>query len=307
MPRKAQGTKRRKRDPDRPKRAMTAYMVYVRDNIKTVTRDMGNAKRSEVIRECGARWNAMTQNQKRKYVKISQEDKDRYAREMANYTPQTQIDEPKMKRRKKDPNAPKRPLTTYMAFVSHHQKIVAPQYEKQKDVLQHISNLWRNATAKDKKKFAAEADADRQRYAREMEDYQPPPREPKPSKSRFKKLSIPRKPKRAVSAYAFFVKERRPIIARDYQSTGESSFKEGQEIIKIVSALWKDLPPRERKKYEQKAKRDKKRFEHELDKWTYDHGEAAAKEGGKARKSSKKGKKKPARAANNRRPSSMVV
>ena len=66
MPRKAQGTKRRKRDPERPKRAMTAYMVYVRDNIKTVTRDMGNAKRSEVIRECGARWNAMTQNQKRK-------------------------------------------------------------------------------------------------------------------------------------------------------------------------------------------------------------------------------------------------
>ena len=49
MPRKAQGTKRRKRDPDRPKRAMTAYMVYVRDNIKTVTRDMGNAKRSEVL------------------------------------------------------------------------------------------------------------------------------------------------------------------------------------------------------------------------------------------------------------------
>ena len=37
-----------------------------------------------------------------------------------------------MKRRKKDPNAPKRPLTTYMAFVSHHQKIVAPQYEKQR-------------------------------------------------------------------------------------------------------------------------------------------------------------------------------
>ena len=66
MPRKAQGVKRRKRDPERPKRAMTAYMVYVRDNIKTVTRDMGNAKRSEVIRECGLRWNRMSNNQKKK-------------------------------------------------------------------------------------------------------------------------------------------------------------------------------------------------------------------------------------------------
>ena len=65
MPRKPQGTKRRKRDPERPKRAMTAYMVYVRDNIKSVTRDMGNAKRSEVIRECGARWNKMTVTQKK--------------------------------------------------------------------------------------------------------------------------------------------------------------------------------------------------------------------------------------------------
>ena len=99
MPRKPQGTKRRKRDPERPKRAMTAYMVYVRDNIKSVTRDMGNAKRSEVIRECGARWNRMTVTQKKKYVKISQEDKDRYAREMENYTPQTPVDEPKLKRK----------------------------------------------------------------------------------------------------------------------------------------------------------------------------------------------------------------
>jgi high mobility group protein B2 len=311
MPRKAQGTKRRKRDPERPKRAMTAYMVYVRDNIKNVTRDMGNAKRSEVIRECGSRWNSMTHNQKKKYVNVSKQDKERYAREMANYTPTTQVDEPKLKRRKKDPDAPKRPLTTYMAFVSHHQKLVAGQYDKQKDVLQHISNLWRNATNKDKKKFAQEANADRARYQREMANYQPPPREPKPSKRSFKKASIPRKPKRAVSAYAFFVKERRPQIARDFRSTGESSFKDGQEIIKIVSAMWKDLPPRERKKFDAKAKRDKKRFENELDKWTYEHGEDAAKEASssksKGSRSKKSATKAKARGGRRRGASSMVV
>ena len=75
MPRKPQGTKRRKRDPERPKRAMTAYMVYVRDNIKSVTRDMGNAKRSEVIRECGARWNRMTVTQKKNTSKFRKKTK----------------------------------------------------------------------------------------------------------------------------------------------------------------------------------------------------------------------------------------
>ena len=314
MPRKPQGTKRRKRDPERPKRAMTAYMVYVRDNIKSVTRDMGNAKRSEVIRECGARWNKMTVTQKKKYVKISQEDKARYAREMENYTPQTPVDEPKLKRRKKDPDAPKRPLTTYMAFVSFHQKNVSQRFEKQKDVLQHISTLWRNASDKAKSRFKKEADTDRARYKREMANYTPPPREPKPSKRSFKKASIPRKPKRAVSAYAFFVKEKRPQVARDFEGTGESSFKDGQEIIKIVSGMWKVLSAKEKKKFEQKAKRDKKRFENELDTWQYNHGEDAnaAKEASSSsskgkRSSNKKAAPKKKAARGRRGGSSMVV
>ena len=314
MPRKPQGTKRRKRDPERPKRAMTAYMVYVRDNIKSVTRDMGNAKRSEVIRECGARWNRMTVTQKKKYVKVSQEDKDRYSREMENYTPQTPVDEPKLKRRKKDPDAPKRPLTTYMAFVSFHQKNVSQRFEKQKDVLQHISTLWRNASDKAKSRFKKEADTDRARYRREMANYTPPPREPKPSKRSFKKASIPRKPKRAVSAYAFFVKEKRPQVARDFEGTGESSFKDGQEIIKIVSGMWKVLSAKEKKKFEQKAKRDKKRFENELDRWTYEHGEDAnaAKEASSSsskgkRSSNKKAAPKKKAARGRRGGSSMVV
>ena len=54
--------------------------------------------------------------------------------------------------------------------------------------------------------------------------------------------------------------------------------------------MWKVLSAKEKKKFEQKAKRDKKRFENELDRWTYEHGEDAnaAKE---ASSSSSKGKR----------------
>merc|ERR1739848_401991 len=137
---------------------------------------MGNAKRSEVIRECGARWNRMTVTQKKKYVKISQEDKDRYAREMENYTPQTPVDEPKLKRRKKRPRCTKTSIDNIHGLCFLSSKNVSQRFEKQKDVLQHISTLWRNASDKAKSRFKKEADTDRARYRREMANYTPPPR-----------------------------------------------------------------------------------------------------------------------------------
>ena len=45
-----------------------------------------------------------------------QKDKQRYEREMAHYVPQDGFQKGKRQKRKKDPNAPKRPQTAFFVY-----------------------------------------------------------------------------------------------------------------------------------------------------------------------------------------------
>ena len=47
---------------------------------------------------------------------ILQKDKQRYEREMAHYVPQDGFQKGKRQKRKKDPNAPKRPQTAFFVY-----------------------------------------------------------------------------------------------------------------------------------------------------------------------------------------------
>ena len=52
----------------------------------------------------------MTTKDKKRFDDLSAKDKVRYQREMANYVPSGDSGKGKATKRKKDPNAPKRPL-----------------------------------------------------------------------------------------------------------------------------------------------------------------------------------------------------
>ena len=82
-------------------------------------------------------------------------------------------------------------------------------------------------------------------------------------------------PKRAISAFFFYNKERREKLKKEQPNL------DNKEIIKTMSAEWNKLSDDKKKPYIQKAEADKKRYEAE--KKAYD-----AKKKGEGKKSAKK-------------------
>ncbi|OWK02057.1 hypothetical protein Celaphus_00018983 [Cervus elaphus hippelaphus] len=94
-----------KGDPKKPKGKMSAYAFFVQ-----TCREEHKKKNPEVpvnfaefSKKCSERWKTMSGKEKSKFDEMAKADKVRYDREMKDYGPA------KGGKKKKDPNAPKRP------------------------------------------------------------------------------------------------------------------------------------------------------------------------------------------------------
>lgn len=116
----------------------------------------------------------MTAEQKVKYDNMAAEDKKRYAREMKDYVPPAKSSGGQGdKKKKKDPNAPKRSITSYLAFSNE----MRPKIKAENPALtfgelgKKIGELFKGLTAEEKVKYENLAKADKQRYNNEMAAY----------------------------------------------------------------------------------------------------------------------------------------
>ena len=91
-------------------------------------------------------------------------------------------------------------------------------------------------------------------------------------------------PKRAISAFFFYNKERRETLKKEQPDL------DNKQIIATMSKEWNALGEEKKKPYVEKAEADKKRYEEEKKKYeAKKNGEKAS-----AKKSAKKAEKKPA-------------
>jgi len=74
-----------KKDPNAPKRAMSAYMMFVLDKRQEIKRQNPNASFGEIGEMVGNKWKAMSEAEKAPYMKQSEEDKARYLKEKQEY------------------------------------------------------------------------------------------------------------------------------------------------------------------------------------------------------------------------------
>ncbi|KAI9653785.1 MAG: Non-histone chromosomal protein 6 [Alyxoria varia] len=89
---KADGGKKKK-DPNAPKRGLSAYMFFANDQRDKVRSDNPNMKFGEVGKVLGERWKALTDAQKAPYEKKAAADKKRYEEEKAAYQAGAQDEE----------------------------------------------------------------------------------------------------------------------------------------------------------------------------------------------------------------------
>jgi len=79
----------------------------------------------------------------------------------------------KPKRKKKDPNAPKRPTSAYFYFAGDVRPGIREENPDMKvtQVMCLIAEKWRELEDEDKKPFEEQAAKDRKRYEKEMKQY----------------------------------------------------------------------------------------------------------------------------------------
>eukprot|EP00980_Cylindrotheca_fusiformis_P023858 scaffold11076_cov122-Cylindrotheca_fusiformis.AAC.2 len=109
----------------------------------------------------------------KKYTKLANEDKERYAAAMEDYVPTEEGG--KKKKAKKDPNAPKRNMSAYFLYSVHARPMVKKENPDASfgDIARLISKQFKELSDKDKKKWEKKAAEDKERYKREMEAYAP--------------------------------------------------------------------------------------------------------------------------------------
>ena len=152
----------------------------------------------------------------------------------------------KRTRRKKDPNAPKRPKSAFIFFMMKNriQIIAARQLNKKRvtEIGKAVGEAWRSLSAADRKEYDVAAAADKLRYAQENSDF----------KSQNPVIKKP------ISAYMFYVQERRPSLR------AENPNEDFAGLGKLLGQKWKALDSVEKAPFQMKADADKMRYVGEI-------------------------------------------
>ncbi|KAJ9503077.1 Non-histone chromosomal protein 6 [Exophiala xenobiotica] len=87
---KAKSTRgdKKKKDPNAPKRGLSAYMFFANDQRDTVREENPGISFGQVGKVLGDKWKALSEKQREPYEKKAATDKKRYEEEKAKYNAQ---------------------------------------------------------------------------------------------------------------------------------------------------------------------------------------------------------------------------
>lgn len=95
------GSKKEKKDPLSPKKNLSSYMFFFKENRERIKTANPDAEFGEIGKLIGAEWKALDKDQKAVYEEKSQQDKKRYENEMTEYAEGESDEKPKAKAPKK--------------------------------------------------------------------------------------------------------------------------------------------------------------------------------------------------------------
>ncbi|KAI8609794.1 high mobility group box domain-containing protein, partial [Chytriomyces sp. MP71] len=74
-----------KKDPNAPKKAVSAYLLFANDNRARIKEENPSATFGEIGKYLGAEWKEASEAVKQKYAALQEKDKQRYAAAMKKY------------------------------------------------------------------------------------------------------------------------------------------------------------------------------------------------------------------------------
>ena len=256
------------KDPNKPKRGKSAYILFCAEERENVKNQLPtNTKPTEITRELGSRWKALSASSKKKDIarveKLKADaakDKERYNNEMEDYQPPSEDElilakkekKKKSSGSKKDPNEPKRPCSAYIFYCSQMREEIKNEMEKAGEdtkgtnVTKKLGEAWKVLSSEDSPNkelyefFLDKAKADKERYEKEMEIYKSgeevsdksTKKEKEKKKDTGKKTSDKAKKE---TGYGVFCKANREHIKENYPEMSALN------ITKELSKMWKNL------------------------------------------------------------------
>lgn len=156
----------------------------------------------------------------------------------------------------KDPNAPKKARSGYIFFCEENRDKAKVGTSKPTEITTRLGEMWKALKDAEQEKYNKKAQADKERYAREMATYVPPPHleEAKRTRGAKKERTGPARP---TSAYLFFCQDARAKIK------AEKPDLSAKETMHELGARWNALTAEQRRPYEAKQATDKTRYETE--------------------------------------------
>lgn len=173
-PKKKKGKKHK--DPNKPKRNMSAFFLYSNAHRQRVKDENPGIKFGDVAKILSTEFKSLKPKEAAKWQKLAEQDKERYTREMDGYAPPSDEDSDdgkKKKKKKKDPNAPKRNQSSFFLYSNYIRNDVKRRYPDAKfgEIAQIISREFKALPPHERAQWDQRAAEDKERYQREMEDY----------------------------------------------------------------------------------------------------------------------------------------
>ncbi|KAK5936414.1 hypothetical protein CgunFtcFv8_027727 [Champsocephalus gunnari] len=162
-----------RKDPNKPRGKTSSYAFFV-----ATCREEHKKKHpgtsvgfAEFSKKCSERWKTMSAKEKVKFEDLAKNDKVRYEREMKTYIPPKGA--PGSGKKKKDPNAPKRPPSAFFVFCSDHRGKIKEEHPGITigDIAKKLGELWGTQTPKDKIPFEARAAKLKEKYEKDVAAY----------------------------------------------------------------------------------------------------------------------------------------
>jgi len=148
------------------------YSKERRDPLKAAEPDLAFG---DIAKRMGQEWGELNDKKKIKYQKLADADKERYEKEMKGYEPPAGAQAKRKQKRKKDANAPKRSKSSFMFFAEERRPQMVKEHPEWSfgEYGKNMGVEWREMNAKTKAKYAKQADLDKDRYKKEMDNYTP--------------------------------------------------------------------------------------------------------------------------------------
>nr|AFK10971.1 high mobility group box 1 [Callorhinchus milii] len=160
------------RDPKKPRGRLTSHALFVQ-----TCREEHKKKHPEKVvsftefsKKCSERWKTMSAKEKSKFEELSKEDKKRYESEMKDYVPPKGA---KKQKKKKDPNAPKRPPSGFFIFSAHLRPKIREECPGLSigDIAKKLGEKWNAMGSEEKLPYEQQADKLKEKYKKDVAAY----------------------------------------------------------------------------------------------------------------------------------------